>query len=99
MQMYILKFVNQFHIQVVLREQSGFVVGPTPVKDVWKCAEMIPGALCVMISGMLLMLVWCAVKWASPDTVCPMQCYGSEGSLFFNCLLNQLTSYENSSIN
>ena len=48
------------HVQVVLMEPSGFVVEPILVKDVWRCAGMMPGALCVMISGMLLMLVWCA---------------------------------------
>ena len=46
--------------QVVLRELSGFVVGPVLVTDVWRCAGTMPGAPCVMICGILLMLLWCA---------------------------------------
>ena len=57
------------YVQVVLRELSGFVVGTTLVKDVWRCAELMPGAQCVMTSGILLMLLWCANNLASPDTV------------------------------
>ena len=43
--------------QVVLRELQGFVVGPTVVRDVWRCAGAMPGALCVMTFGGTLMLV------------------------------------------
>ena len=42
---------------------------PVPLKVVLKFAYITSGALCVMTSGMLLMLVWPADSWDSPDTV------------------------------
>ena len=44
-------------------------MGPTLVQVVWKCAMATPGALCAMISGMLVMQVWFADSLDSPDTV------------------------------
>ena len=33
------------------------------MKDVWRCAGMRPGALCVMTSGLHLMHKWLADSW------------------------------------
>ena len=35
----------------------------TAQKDVWRCAVKVPGALCVMTSGITPMLKWCATSW------------------------------------
>ena len=42
---------------------------PILLKAVLKFARTISGVPCVMIPGMLLMLVWPADNWDSPDTV------------------------------
>ena len=39
------------------------------MKDVWKSARVEVGELCAMISGILLMPMWPADSWDSPDTV------------------------------
>ena len=55
--------------QDVLKELSDYRVElemELRLKDVLRSATITSGALCAMISGMLLMLKWCADSWDSP---------------------------------
>ena len=42
---------------------------PLLARDVWRCAGVMPGALCAMTFGGTLMLLSFANSWDFPDTV------------------------------
>ena len=59
-----------------MKVQSDWKEGPLQRKEEWKFVFMSSGALCVMTHGEWLMLLWCANKWATQNTV----------SLFITCM-------------
>ena len=44
-----------------------------PLVDVWRSATMQSGAQCVMTSGALKMLKWCADSWDMNQQVCTLK--------------------------
>ena len=50
-------------------EMSGWLMAPHHILDVWRFASVRPGALSVITCGELVMPVWCADSWDSPDSV------------------------------
>ena len=56
----------RYYLQAsVMMETLGWWVEQLHMKDVWRFAGMKFGALCVMISGQLLMQRWLADSWDS----------------------------------
>lgn len=68
-------------------------MGPTLVLGVWRCAVAMPGALCVMTFGMLLMLVWFADSLDSPDTVSVYSAIAQIAMLFYMHVLKMTLSF------